>query len=31
MKASPKAAADPDSPLRLSRARWNCTGKKSGK
>jgi hypothetical protein len=31
MKASPKAAADPDSPLRLSRARWKCTGKKSGK
>ena len=31
MKKYPKAAKDPNSPLRLSRARWNCQGKKSVK
>lgn len=29
MKQHPKAAADPDSPLRLSRKRWKCKGDKS--
>lgn len=29
MKAHPKAAADPNSPLRLSRAAWKCAGTKS--
>ena len=29
MKKNPKAAADPNSPLRLSRKRWACSGKKS--
>ena len=29
MKRSPKAAADPNSPLRLSRKRWACSGSKS--
>jgi hypothetical protein len=29
MKAHPKAAKDPNSPLRLSRARWKCSGTKS--
>jgi hypothetical protein len=29
MKDHPEAAADPDSPLRLSRKRWRCSGKKS--
>lgn len=29
MKSSPKAAKDPNSPLRLSRKRWRCKGKKS--
>jgi len=29
MKKHPKAAKDPDSPLRLSRKRWSCSGKKS--
>jgi hypothetical protein len=29
MKDSPKAASDPNSPLRLSRKRWKCSGKKS--
>lgn len=31
MKDHPKAAADPDSPLRLSRDRWKCRGSKSTK
>lgn len=31
MKKSPKAAKDPNSPLRLSRKRWKCSGKKSKK
>lgn len=31
MKAHPAAAADPDSPLRLSRRRWKCSGKTSRK
>jgi len=31
MKKYPKAAKDPNSPLRLSRARWKCQGKKSVK
>ena len=29
MKAHPKAARDPNSPLRLSRKRWRCSGDKS--
>ena len=29
MKKFPKAAKDPNSPLRLSRKRWKCKGKKS--
>ena len=29
MKKYPKAAKDPNSPLRLSRKRWGCKGKKS--
>ena len=29
LKDHPKAAADPDSPLRLSRKRWKCKGDKS--
>jgi hypothetical protein len=29
MKDHPKAAKDPNSPLRLSRARWKCEGKRS--
>jgi len=29
MKKHPKAAKDPNSPLRLSRKRWRCKGKKS--
>ena len=29
MKRSPKAAANPNSPLRLSRKRWKCSGTKS--
>lgn len=29
MKKHPKAAANPNSPLRLSRAKWKCSGKKS--
>ena len=28
-RASPKAAADPNSPLNLSRKRWKCSGSKS--
>jgi len=31
MKRSPKAAKDPNSPLRLSRKRWKCSGKRSRK
>lgn len=31
MEDFPKAAADPNSPLRLSRARWKCSGAKSRK
>lgn len=31
MKDHPKAAKDPNSPLRLSRKRWKCKGKKSTK
>ena len=31
MKEFPKAAKDPNSPLRLSRKRWQCSGKKSVK
>tara|TARA_Y100000361_G_C10854218_1_gene185979 strand:+ start:228 stop:476 length:249 start_codon:yes stop_codon:yes gene_type:complete len=31
MKKHKKAAADPYSPLRLSRKRWKCKGKKSGR
>lgn len=31
MKKHPKAAKDPNSPLRLSRARWKCSGTKSRK
>ena len=31
MKQFPKAAKDPNSPLRLSRKRWKCSGKKSKK
>lgn len=29
MKKFPKSAADPNSPLRLSRKRWKCQGSKS--
>lgn len=29
MRENPKAAADPNSPLRLSRKRWRCQGEKS--
>ena len=29
MKEHPKAAKDPNSPLRLSRKRWRCSGDKS--
>ena len=29
MKSSPKAAKDPNSPLRLSRKRWKCSGTRS--
>lgn len=29
MKSHPKAASNPNSPLRLSRARWKCSGTKS--
>jgi hypothetical protein len=29
MRDFPKAAKDPSSPLRLSRKRWKCSGKKS--
>lgn len=29
MKAHPKAAKNPNSPLRLSRQRWKCSGTKS--
>jgi len=28
-RAHPKAAADPNSPLNLSRKRWKCSGAKS--
>jgi hypothetical protein len=31
MRDFPKAAKDPDSPLRLSRERWKCSGSKSRK
>ena len=31
MKQYPKAAKDPNSPLRLSRKRWACSGNKSVK
>lgn len=30
-KRSPSAAADPNSPLNLSRKRWKCSGAKSRK
>ena len=29
MQRNPKAAKDPNSPLRLSRKRWKCRGSKS--
>lgn len=29
MKKHPAAAKDPNSPLRLSRKKWRCSGKKS--
>jgi len=29
MRDNPKAAKDPNSPLRLSRRRWRCKGEKS--
>lgn len=29
MKKFPKSAKDPNSPLRLSRAKWKCSGSKS--
>jgi hypothetical protein len=29
MRDNPKAAADPNSPLRLSRKRWKCSGERS--
>lgn len=31
MRDHPKAAKDPNSPLRLSRKRWKCSGSKSKK
>lgn len=31
MKKYPKAAKDPNSPARLSRKRWKCSGSKSKK
>ncbi len=31
MKRFPKSAKNPNSPLRLSRARWGCVGKKSNR
>ena len=31
MKQHPAAAKNPNSPLRLSRAKWKCSGKKSRK
>jgi hypothetical protein len=31
MKNHPKAAKNPNSPLRLSRKRWKCSGSNSGK
>lgn len=31
MKKHPKAAKDPNSPLRLSRKRWKCKGAKSAR
>lgn len=31
MKSHPSAAKNPDSPLRLSRKRWKCSGSKSKK
>ena len=31
MKSSPKAASNPNSPLRLSRKRWKCKGTKSAR
>ena len=31
MKKHPSAAKDPNSPLRLSRKRWKCSGTKSRK
>lgn len=31
MKKHPKAAKNPNSPLRLSRKRWKCKGAKSAK
>lgn len=31
MKRSPKAASNPNSPLRLSRKRWKCKGSKSAR
>jgi len=31
MKDHPKAARDPNSPLRLSRQRWKCKGTRSAK
>ena len=31
MKKNPKAAKNPNSPLRLSRKRWKCSGTKSRK
>lgn len=31
MKKNPKAASNPNSPLRLSRKRWKCSGAKSRK
>ena len=31
MKKHSKAAKDPNSPLRLSRAKWKCSGRKSRK
>jgi hypothetical protein len=31
MRDFPKAAKDPNSPLRLSRERWKCSGSKSRK
>ena len=31
MRDNPKAAKDPNSPLRLSRERWKCAGDKSRK